>query len=294
MKIMKYIFLVIYIGFFVLSGCSGTQTFSTAVRAGDTVSHTVGMQTGVSRDNLTITFTPLAGGASTIYLPGDSAVRAVVNLYPDPVSRIIVGGETGQELGTFASTYNAALENTLANQSKDWWSTMVVFDVPSSLPIGAYNAEMVSNGNVMNTATFEVVDAGGSANTFDTHEGGPLLPEMLYSMERADNYSIDFTGTTVPYALQVEFLHNPDEALGGTGRPYVINSRGDIKNVAWTDDGTSMRVIVTPARTGLSKMEHFKFYVAGGITGLIPQLVEAYDINGNPVTGVSVVATPGN
>jgi hypothetical protein len=252
------------------------------------------MQTGVSRDNLTITFTPTAGGASTTYLPGDSAVRAVVNLYPDPVSRIIVGGGTGQELGTFANTYNAALENTLANQSKDWWSTMVVFDVPPSLPIGTYNVEMVSNGNVLNTSTVEVVDVGGSPSTFDTHEGGPLLPEMLYSMERAENYSIDFSGATVPYALQVEFLHDPDSTLGGTGRPYVINTRGDILNIAWTDDGTSMRVIVTPARTGLSRMEHFKFYVAGGITGLIPQLVEAFDIDGNPVTGVSVTANPGN
>lgn len=291
---MKYIILIITAGLFVLSGCSGTQTFSTAVRAGDTVSHTVGMQTGVSRDNLTITFTPTAGGASTTYLPGDSAVRAVVNLYPDPVSRIIVGGGTGQELGTFANTYNAALENTLANQSKDWWSTMVVFDVPPSLPIGTYNVEMVSNGNVLNTSTVEVVDVGGSPSTFDTHEGGPLLPEMLYSMERAENYSIDFSGATVPYALQVEFLHDPDDTLGGTGRPYVINTRGDILNIAWTDDGTSMRVIVTPARTGLSRMEHFKFYVAGGITGLIPQLVEAFDIDGNPVTGVSVTANPGN
>ena len=96
---MKYIILIITAGLFVLSGCSGKQTFSTAVRAGDTVSHTVGMQTGVSRDNLTITFTPTTGGASISYLPGDSAIRAVVNLYPDPVSRIIVGGETGQDLG---------------------------------------------------------------------------------------------------------------------------------------------------------------------------------------------------
>lgn len=290
---MKHIILLVGSVVFVLSGCSGTQTFSTAVRAGDTVSHTVGMQTGVSRDNLTITFAPLAGGASVTYLPGDSAVRAVVNLYPDPVSRIIVGGETGQDLGTFANVYNAALENTLANQSKDWWSTMVVFDVPPTLPIGTYNVEMIADENVLTASTVDVVDIGGSPNAFDTHEGGPLLPEMLYSMERAENYSIDFTGTTVPHALQVDFLHDPDDSLGGTGRPHVINPRGDMTNVAWTDDGTSMRVIVTPARTGLSRMEHFRFYVAGGITGLIPQLVEAFDIDGNPVTGVSVTANPG-
>ncbi len=290
---MKYLTLVIMAGLFVLSGCSGKQTYSNAVRAGDTVSHTVGMKTGVSRDSLTITFTPLGGGASTTYLPGDSAIRAVVNLYPDPVSKIIVGGGTGQSLGTFANIYNSALENTLAFQSKDWWTTMVVYDVPPTLPIGTYAVEMVSNGNVLNTATVDVVDVGGSPNTFDTHEGGVLLPEMLYSMERAEHYTIDFTGTTVPYALQADFIHNDDATLGGTGRPYVVNPRGDVTSVAWTDDGNSLRVIVTPTRTGLSKMQHFRFYVAGGITGLIPQSVEAFDINGNPVAGVNATATPG-
>ena len=277
-------------GIVVLSGCSSTETFSLAVRSGDTVAHTVGMQKDVSRDNLSITFTPTAGGTSVTYLPGDPAVRAVVNLYPDPVSRIIVGGGTGQSLGTFAGLYNSALEATLANQSKDWWSTLVVFDVPASLPVGTYTVEMVSNGNVLNSSTVAVTDVGGSPTVFDTHEGGPLLPEMLYSMERAENYSIEFAGTTVPYAVQVGFLHGPDATVGGTGKPYVLNPRGDIKSVAWSSDGTSMRVILTPTQAALTRTKHFNFYVAGGITGLTVDSVDAYDVNGQPVLGVSAVA----
>jgi hypothetical protein len=33
-------------------------------------------------------------------------------------------------------------------------------------------------------------------------------------------------------------------------------------------------------------MIDFKFYISGGITGITPTNIKAYDINGNPVAGV--------
>jgi len=171
---------------------------------------------------------------------------------------------------------------------------LVTFDVPATLPVGTYTIDMVSNGTALNQSTVEVVAVGGTPNVFDTHEGGPLVPEMLYSMERAENFAIELAGTTVPYALQIDFTHDPDATIGGVGKPYVLNPRGDIKSVAWSDDGTSMRVIVTPARGVLSNMKHFNFYVAGGITGLLVQTVSGYDINGVAVGGVSATVTANN
>jgi hypothetical protein len=82
----------------------------------------------------------------------------------------------------------------------------------------------------------------------------------------------------------------------GVGRAYVVNPIGYIKNASWTDDGTNMKVILLPVRDGeITTMEDFKFYVAGGITGLQfasggTSLVgaQAFDIDGNPVFGVNV------
>jgi len=99
-----------------------------------------------------------------------------------------------------------------------------------------------------------------------------------------------FSGSTVPHSIQVDLTHDPDTASGGVGKVQVINTRGDIKSIAWTDDGANLWVLLTPTKGQASlRMKDFKFYVAGDVTGfqVLPSDVSTFDINGNAVSGVT-------
>jgi len=82
---------------------------------------------------------------------------------------------------------------------------------------------------------------------------------------------------------------------GGWGLAHVVNPRGDLKSVNWSDDGASLRVLLSPAKgQPLTNIKDYKFYVTGGITGLTLNSVQAYDLDGNVVTGVSATIEQGN
>ena len=82
--------------------------------------------------------------------------------------------------------------------------------------------------------------------------------------------------------MQLTFAHTPS-----VGTPWVINPRGDIKNVAWNDDGANITVMLAPTKgVTLSQWLDLKFYIAGGLSGLTLTSLKAYDISGNPVAGV--------
>jgi hypothetical protein len=112
---------------------------------------------------------------------------------------------------------------------------------------------------------------------------------------------VTFAGSQVPAAIQLELSHDPDrDAVGGSGQAYVVPPRGDLKSFAWTDTGTTMRVLITPtwqktpediSRTSgdPETLKWFKFYVAGDITGLqiVSNSVQAFDSDGGPVTGIT-------
>ncbi len=58
--------------------------------------------------------------------------------------------------------------------------------------------------------------------------------------------------------------------------------------MVWNDDGTNLTVILTPTQgVTLTQMLDFKFYIAGGITGLTQTSLKAYDVNGAPLSGVT-------
>lgn len=275
---------ILMIGF--LSGCVGAKTFHEVARAGDTVALAAGWKKNFSRDNITVTITP-STGVPVIYGPGNPAVRAVVNLYPDPVSSIVVSTETGQDLTPFAQTYGSVIGSTYSNGDKDWWQTTVFIDLPTALPVGPATVAISGPAGESASSIVDIVSGTGTSNSFLT-DVGPLNQNQIESLERVNHYTISFTGSTVPFAIQVDFSHSPDVDHGGSGRAHVINPRGDIKNVTWSDTGASMRVIVAPANGKvLSSMTDYKFYVAGGITNLNIVSVKAVDINGNPVAGVT-------
>lgn len=276
-----------------LSGCAGTQSFSGAVRAGDTVAVAVGWRQNLAKDNITVTITTGSPGNQVTYAtygPNNAAIRAVINLYPDPLSSLVVSPQLGEDLTPFAQQYASLMDSSYASYDKDWSQTVVFVDLPTDLPVG--NAQIrVSGGGYTNppVSVVEILPGSGSPINFST-EGGGLNANQLGSLGRVPNQSVTFTGSTIPHAIQVDLAHYPDRDSGGVGKAHVANTRGDIKNIAWRDDGSNLRVILTPTNDrSFSDLLDFKFYVAGGLTGLYVTDVRAYDVNGNTVPGISAI-----
>ena len=281
-----------------LGGCVGTQTFTTAARSGETVMLAVGWQKTLARQNLTITITP-ASGAPVTYLPGDARVRGVLNLYPDPGSNIVVDKMTGQ--ATSARDIANLINNIVTQDSADatgiahdneWWQTTLMMDLPS-VAAGLATIQIVdSKGATFLPITVEILPGTSTQNLFNIRPSyNPssslafmsVYPEAIHAMERAPRSTVTFSGPTIPYSLQVGFAHT-----SGIGKTWVINPRGDIKNLAWNDDGSIITVVASPVR-GITTTQwlDFKFYIAGGLSGLTLTSLKAYDINGNPITGVT-------
>ena len=263
-----------------LSGCAGTKSFTTAARAGDTVSLAVGWNVNAKRSNLAATITPFSG-APVVYAINNPNIRAVLNMYPDPMSRLIVGTETNQSLG-FNANFHGAQLNSINLSDKDLAQTMVLLNLPAGIAAGPASIALTASGASLGAPiTVEVLPGTGSANTFDGSIGS-LTAEQLGTLERASGSVVNITGSTVPYAIYLEISH-----ATGVGVPWLVNPRGDLKNISWTDTGTVIKVIITPSSgKALNQFAEFKFFVSGGVTGLAVSSVKAYDVNGNLIPGV--------
>ncbi len=270
----------------VLSGCAGQRAFTTAARAGDTVALPLGWAKSLARQNTTVVITG-ANSATFTYPPNDPNVRAVANLYPDPASRLIVGTETNQSLGVNANVYGANLESAVTNYDKDLSQTILVLNLPATLVAGTASIVVKDQSNTSVTAvpmTIDILPGVGGANPLQQNNTSTTLSaEMAANLERADVKTISFTGATIPYGIQIDLTRTP-----AVGKPWVVNPRGDVKSLSWWDDGSTIRVILTPANgVNLASMTNFKFYVAGGVTGLAFGTVKAFDSNGNVVSGIT-------
>lgn len=270
----------------VLSGCAGQRAFTTAARAGDTVALPLGWAKSLARQNTTVVITG-ANSATFTYPPNDPNVRAVANLYPDPASRLIVGTETNQSLGVNANVYGANLESAVTNYDKDLSQTILVLNLPATLVTGTASIVVKDQSSTSVTAvpmTIDILPGVGGANPLQQNNTSTTLSaEMAANLERADVKTISFTGATIPYGIQIDLTRTP-----AVGKPWVVNPRGDVKSLSWWDDGSTIRVILTPANgVNLASMTNFKFYVAGGVTGLAFGTVKAFDSNGNVVSGIT-------
>ena len=278
-------------------GCAGTKPFNNIVRPGETVAIPGGYLQNVNAGNIKVTITPDIGSVQT-YLPGNAAIRAITNMYIDPLASIVMSRETNQDLTPNARSYAISTANLFTGVDKDWWQTAIFVDVPSTFDPSATMATITVDDTGLGGPETESVSmevgilnqSGGSRHNFNAQILGPMTPNQLASLRRVDHYTVSFSGSTVPQAIQIDMAHDPDVDSGGVGRAYVVNPIGYIKNTAWHDDGINMRVILTPTRDSvISTMTDFKFYVAGGVTGLfIPTNgVQAFDIDGNAVPGVT-------
>ena len=61
-------------------------------------------------------------------------------------------------------------------------------------------------------------------------------------------------------------------------RTFAVNPLGYKKNLAWNDDGTELKVIMTPSsNAAFDDMKDYKFYIAGGVTNVLVTDVQAFD-----------------
>ena len=275
------LFPVLILFVLLLQGCAGTKTYSNSVLAGETAVLAAGWKHYFTQDNITVTFTPESGVPVT-YLPGDPAIRGVINLYPDPLSSAVLSDQLGVSISTDSLTY-AYFINTYTNDESDWWQTTVYLDTPPSLPTGITTITITTPEGETASSTVNVTGPDGAPDTFEGEGSGPLLRKMFASMERVDHYLIEFAGTTVPEAIQIDLTATALITL-------VKNTRGDIATLNWSKSGDNYRVIITPSSQGsITSMSDFKFYMpiasglAGSTTLSLANPVQAFDINGNTI-----------
>lgn len=270
-----------------LAGCASLQGFPTAARPGDTIGIALGWNAALSRQNASVLITPTAG--PSVALPAnDPRIRAVVRLYPDPVSRLLVGTETEQALGTNAQMYGRALLDHVTGQDKDWWLTMLFLDLPPELSPGFATITVTGLDGPVGPQPLivEVLPGRGQPASL---AGAGLDPagtaELLGALERADHATVTFAGEAVPQSIQLELTHTPQ-----VGKPWLVNPRGDLKNMSWSDDGATLKVILTASHAqALRHVNDLKFYIAGGLTDLRVKTLKIYDAQGRPMAGILAV-----
>ena len=276
--------LIVIVSAVILTACTGDKTFNDYARAGDTVILACGWKSNFNKGNISVSITPSVGDIIDI-LPGDPSIRAVVNVYPDPVSSAVVSRETGKDQTLFAQLYGNII-NDITDNDKDWYQTTVALDLPATLPEGTTSITITNTQGDSSTSTVEIIPGTGSPHTFTANSSTSISPLMFLSMQRTNNYVVSFEAASIPYAIEVTLTHDPDIDSGGIGNAFAINPLGYKKNLAWNDDGTTMKVILTPASTSsIDNMHDFKFYVAGGIQNLTINNIKSYDIDGNLFSG---------
>ena len=306
--------LVVFLGV-IIAGCTGGRTFHDYARAGDTVAVAAGYAQNLQRGNIVVTITDNLNTVTT-YTPGQAgyqAVRGSVNMYPDPVSSLVLSDRLKKDVTPGARTYANVVNNGSTGNDRDWWETIIFVDLPDPMALGDATIEIADLGATESVSSIVTIvpddsgtGTGGTANIFEANIDGTqfqVADPHFAAMERAEHFVVSFAGSTVPHAIQVDLTHDADAAHGGAGTPYVVTTVSDIKSLSWAPVGTSgtdVRVIITPANNaGFFTMNDLKFYVAGGVTGLdvVDQDtndgdldVLAFDIDGNPLA-TEVTAT---
>jgi hypothetical protein len=171
----------------------------------------------------------------------------------------------------------------------DWYQTLVFVDLPLSLPVGETNIYIEDPDGNYAQSSLNLVPGTGAPNSFDAEGAGQLTRQNLAALERSSYYALTFSGSTVPYAIQLELGHDPDKDAGGVGKAYAVNPISGLKTVSWHDAGGVMKIVMMPASSaGLSAFRDFRLYLAGGIQNVSLLALSAFDAEGNPVSGVNL------
>ena len=219
-----------------MAGCSGVKTFPETVQIGETAAIAAGWKRHFSRDDITVTITP-EFGAPVTYNAGHPSIRSVINLYADPLSSLIVSDEKNTDITNSAQTYAQQVQFNYTEGDKDYWQTVVFLDIPP-ISEGLATIQISNSNGETSSSTVNVVQGSGTGTAFGFEATGigALTDFQLQAMERVDHYVVSFTGATIPHAVQLDLAYS---SLNG----YLVNPRGDLKNLSWTDTGSGYRVI---------------------------------------------------
>jgi hypothetical protein len=288
-----------------MEGCTAVKSFGLVARAGDTVTLALGYQPELIRENIRVVITD-ANSIQTVYPPGDPHIRALFVNYPDVISNLYVGPRTGQPniQNSKAGAATSFIDSAVTYGDKDYSQSFLVLDLPPTMAAGTATIELtdasqnpIPNPSIYNTNinpfVVEVVPGAGQSNSLATQEGIDVNT-YIRAPERSPHYTVTLQGgSTVPAAIDIVLAHDGDLDNGGVGRAFVGSPRSDIKSTVWNDDGFNLHVVMVPSSgQPPSDIQQFKFYVAGGLTGLMVSSVQAYDINGGGIPGVTATVTP--
>ncbi len=286
--------LLVYLG-----GCTGTQSFTLAGRPGDTLAVAAGWHQELDKDSISITITDPQTGVTEAVVP-----RAVINAYPDPLSRLIVEENTdvagGTESGAF---WGPQIRDNITGGDWDYSQKVVFFDLPATISDGVATLQISGPGvtaDPMDVTILPLAAGSGSSHPFDIQDTltgstlGVSLGGRLGLVERAPHHAVTFSDSAsgpIPYAIEVTLNHSDSFFIGGTGVPYVTGPRIDRKHISWSDDGTQLKVILMPTQLSpilsVSDLRDYKFYVAGGLQNLVLGTVSAFDENGVLIPTIS-------
>jgi hypothetical protein len=268
-----------------VASCGGETTFHEYARGGDTVAVLVGTQPTFNRNNITVTISP-STGSPIVLTAADPAVRAVINLYPDPLSNMVVSREIQEN--TAPSSYGYSVTTLgFANDDKDYFQTTVFIDLPIGIALGLAQINITDSTGATHDSKVEIIAGTGTPNLFKAAIPGSdasfdVDNVMRTTLARSPHTEVAFSSNTIPQAIEINFTHDPDKTVGGTGKAFVVNPLGYIKNLSWNDDGTNLKVILIQATENIiTHMNDYKFYVAGTVENLQLSSIKAYDSNGN-------------
>lgn len=171
---LNYIYFIILTIF--LSGCVAFQPFPHTVRAGDTITLAIGTVDGANRENTTVEYFPDSDPENPIDIT--AGIRSILKLFPDKTSKAY-----WSKAGEF-STDNMNFLTGVSGHGP--WQSVIVVDLPLTLPPGAGKIQVSLGPDVVYPATLRKVDdvtiameilddgaggaAQGGAHDFEYHQ----------------------------------------------------------------------------------------------------------------------------
>ncbi len=255
-----------------LSGCVAFQPFPHAVRAGDTITLAIGSVDGANRTNTTVEYYPDTDPSNPVDIT--AGVRSVLKFFPDKTSHAY--WNTGGTGGTDNMNYF-----TTALSEHGPWQSVVVVDLPTTLPPGTGVIKVSLGPGVVYPVTLkrvddvsiamEILDNGaGGAHDFEYHKNSWNTESTigdLTELEQArqvvlrvlPNLSNNFSPVSAAeYELTVPIVdqsfYDVTAQVANTDIVVVLDEQSNyIKNqtnLIWSRTGDAIKVFVISANGG--------------------------------------------
>jgi len=286
----------------VLQGCVAVQTFPTIARANDTVTLALGSQDGMTKENTQVFF--LSDSPDSQQVPVTN-IRSIFKLYADKTSDIY--------------NHNSQIMQNLFNyQNHEQWLTIMVLDLPPSLPVGtgvlsitttAAQTQGLADVNAI-LVKLEIVEGIGNSNSFNYYlttgivSGGGGLEQLEPGNQLIVKPPESDTGGWPSYAvIEIKILpqlYNPYNITNITENnfniiPQDVSYRTKSKKSVISSYRNNELIVSFLSSNGRLKYFEPRFSVVAispiiGIDNVQQNItsIRYFDINGNIVPGPPV------